>query len=112
MIRASPSIGIGITTKDRWEDLAVTLAVLKGEGLDCLETVIIDDGSRVPIPDELREKFSWVKFVRHEESKGLIVRRNELVDRLSTEFYLSLDDDSFPVAGDLEAAATWLREHP
>ena len=112
MIRSSPSIGIGITTKNRWDDLAVTLSHLRDEGLDSLETIVIDDGSDTPAPAEFLKRFPWVKFERYEKSAGNLPRRNRLASLLSTEFYLSLDDDSFPVAGDLEAAADWLKEHP
>ena len=112
MIRACPAIGIGITTKNRWTDLEATLSHLRDEGLDQLETIVIDDGSDQPMPADFPTRFPWVKFERFEKSAGLIVRRNVLARRLTTEFYLSLDDDSFPVAGDLAAAATWLRDHP
>lgn len=112
MIRSSPSIGIGISTKNRWKDLAVTLAHLRDEGLDKLETIVIDDGSDAPAPAELPAQFPWVKFERFEKSQGYITQRNRLGSLLSTEFYLSLDDDSFPVAGDLEAAGAWLKTHP
>ena len=112
MIPSSPDIGIGITTKNRWDDLAITLGHLRDEGLDEVETVVVDDGSDQPMPSGFAEKFSWVKFERSTKSEGNIIQRNRLVHLLSTEFYLSLDDDSCPVAGDLEAAATWLRKHP
>ena len=111
MIRSSPSIGIGISTKNRWDDLAVTLSRLRGEGLDKLETIVIDDGSDKPLPAGFFEKFPWVRFERFEKSAGNLPRRNRLASLLSTEYYLSLDDDSFPVAGDLEAAANWLTAH-
>jgi GT2 family glycosyltransferase len=110
--RSSPSIGIGITTKNRWDDLAVTLTHLRDEGLDTLETIVIDDGSDHPAPAEFSARFPWVRFERFEKSAGNLPRRNRLASLLSTEFYLSLDDDSFPVAGDLEAAANWLKQHP
>lgn len=112
MIPVSPSIGIGITTKNRWNDLAVTLTHLRDEGLDQLETIVFDDGSDQPMPADFVTRFPWVKFERFEQSGGYIVRRNHLARQLSTDFYLSLDDDSFPVAGDLAAAAAWLKDHP
>lgn len=112
MIPASTNIGIGITTKNRWSDLDATLTRLRQDGLDQLETVVIDDGSDQPMPADFSARFPWIKFERFEQSEGLIARRNVLARRLTTEFYLSLDDDSFPVAGDLAAAAAWLKAHP
>ncbi len=112
MIRSSPSIGIGITTRNRWDDLAVTLAHLKEEGLDQLQTIVMDDGSDHPVPADFAQRFPWVRFERYEKSEGVTVGRNRLARLLTTEFYLSIDDDSFPVAGDLEKAARWISDRP
>ena len=38
-------VGIGITTRDRWDDLAVTLSELSRNGYSDAETLVIDDGS-------------------------------------------------------------------
>ena len=43
-------LGIGITTRDRWEDLALTLSILSANGYGGSETIVIDDGSRQPVP--------------------------------------------------------------
>jgi GT2 family glycosyltransferase len=110
MIPASRQIGIGITTRDRWEDLASTLRQLQDEGLDAMETLVIDDGSRFALPSRFASEFPWVKFMRYETSLGIPARRNQLAQLISAPLLLSLDDDSFPVAGNLDVAATWLLE--
>ena len=103
------SIAIGITTKDRWDDLAFTLDKLRQNGLHTLETIVIDDGSRKPMPDTFRERFDWVRFHRYESSQGYIVQRNRLAELLTADFYLSLDDDSYPApSAQLDQAAAWL----
>jgi GT2 family glycosyltransferase len=103
------SIGIGITTKDRWNDLAVTLDRLRDNGLSGLETIVIDDGSSEVMPTVFGERFAWVKFERSERSQGLIVQRNRLAHMLTSELYLSLDDDSYPrTNAHLAQAAAWL----
>ncbi|MCE0522940.1 MAG: glycosyltransferase [Methylacidiphilales bacterium] len=112
MIPVTSQIGISITTKDRWEDLEITLNHLKAEGLDSLETIVVDDGSRVALPARFKEQFPWIKFMRFESSQGLLPQRNRIAQLLSTPLILGLDDDSFPIAGNLEAAASWLTEHP
>jgi hypothetical protein len=112
MIPASRAIGIGISTKDRWDDLAVTLGRLRDEGLDGLETVVIDDGSAQIMPARMRSEFPWVRFERAELSRGYIVQRNRIARLLSAPLILGLDDDSFPVAGNLQAAAARLLENP
>jgi Glycosyl transferase family 2 len=101
-------IGIGITTKDRWEDLEATLTVLSYKGLSALETIVIDDGSLRPAPPALLERFPWVRFERSDRSYGLIVQRNQLASMIRSAYYLSLDDDSFPAAGDLVRAVQFL----
>jgi GT2 family glycosyltransferase len=105
-------VGIGITTKERWEDLEITLTRLRDYGLATLETVVVDDGSTIPLPARLREQFPWVQFHRQEKSVGLIEERNRIARLLKSPLILQIDDDSFPVAGDLALAANWLVEQP
>jgi GT2 family glycosyltransferase len=103
------SIGIGITTRDRWDVLAVTLEKLRHHELCDLETIVIDDGSSEPMPTVFRQRFTWVKFKRFENSQGYIVQRNRLAHMLTSELYLSLDDDSYPrTNAGLAHAAAWL----
>jgi GT2 family glycosyltransferase len=106
------SIGIGITTRDRWDDLAVTLSELRMRGYEDVETIVIDDGSKQPLPKALRAAFPKVRFERVDRSVGLVVQRNRLAQMLSSTYYFSLDDDSFPVAGDIRDAVIWLENHP
>jgi GT2 family glycosyltransferase len=108
----SEQIGIGITTKDRWEDLETTLSVLTSKGLAGLETIVIDDGSTHPAPKALLERFPWVRFQRSHRSYGLVVQRNRLAGMMTSAYYLSLDDDSFPAAGDLSKAVQFLQANP
>ena len=105
-------IGIGITTKDRWEDLDDTLSVLDSNGLSDVETIVIDDGSSSPAPEALRERFPWVRFERSSQSYGLIAQRNRLAKMITSDYYLSLDDDSFPAAGDFDKAVEFLEAKP
>src|SRR5271166_2888253 len=105
-------VGIGITTRDRWDVLAVTLSELRKKGYEDIETIVIDDGSQQPLPKALRAAFPKVRFERVDCSLGLVVQRNRLAQMLSSTFYLSLDDDSFPVAGEIGDAMTWLENHP
>jgi GT2 family glycosyltransferase len=112
MIASSDQIGIGITTKNRWDDLEVTLTQLQNEGLDRLETLVMDDCSATPMPARFEQQFPWVRFMRTESSAGLMAQRNRLFRLLSTPFILGLDDDSYPVAGSIEAAMNWMAERP
>jgi len=111
MSTISDQIGIGITTKNRWQDLTETLSQISPELQQC-QVIVIDDGSSEPAPLELVQRFPWAHFERSETSLGLIAQRNRLAQKLTAPFYLSIDDDSYPISGDLGAAATWLGEHP
>jgi GT2 family glycosyltransferase len=108
----SRQVGIGISTKDRWDDLAITLSELRNKGFEEVETIVIDDGSKQPLPESLRVAFPNVRFERVDEPLGYVVQRNRLAQMLSSTYYLSLDDDSFPVAGDFFEAVGWLENHP
>lgn len=107
-----PTVGIGITTRDRWDDLAVTLSELRMKGYEDVETIVIDDGSKQPLPQALRTAFTKVRFERVDYSLGYVVQRNRLAQMLNSTYYFSLDDDSFPVAGDINEAVIWLENHP
>ncbi len=112
MTELSCRVSIGIPTRDRWDTLQLTLAKLEGQGYSGFETIVVDDGSATPMPPALSARFPWVRFVRFEKTEGICARRNWLARTLSTPFMLYLDDDSFPVAGDLAAACDWLESRP
>ena len=97
-------VSIGITTKNRWQDLEITLAKIKEAGLDRLPIIILDDASDQPCPFDVSRLSSHIQIHRFTESKGYIVRRNQIAQSIKTKYYLSLDDDSYPVSGSLEAA--------
>jgi GT2 family glycosyltransferase len=105
-------IGIGIPTKDRWEDLALTLRKLEEFGLGDNETIVMDDASREPAPQALRERFPRVRFERSELSRSVTGQRNLLARMLSSRYFLQVDNDSFPVRGDLAGAVSWLERQP
>src|SRR5260370_41458615 len=85
----SRRVGIGITTRDRWDDLAVTLSELRKQGLEDAETIVIDDGSKEPLRPEFRAAFPKVRFERVDHSLGLVVQRNRLAQMLNSTYYLS-----------------------
>ena len=104
------AIGIGVPTRDRWDELARTLQALADYGLGANETVVLDDGSREPAPGALRERFPRVRFERTTRPRYVTGVRNDLARMLTKPLFLQVDNDSFPVQGDLGAAAAWLRE--
>jgi Glycosyl transferase family 2 len=100
-------VAIGIATKNRWEDLRDTLERIAAFGLGGLPTLIFDDGSDAPCPYDVRAICAGAELQRFTESAGYIVRRNQLARAMTAKYYLSLDDDSFPLAGSLAAAVAF-----
>ncbi len=97
-------VSIGIATKNRWDDLKNSLLHVAAFGFQDLPVLIYDDHSADPCPFKLPETFTAIEFQVFSESQGYIVRRNQLARAIDTKYYLSLDDDSFPVSGSLQAA--------
>jgi hypothetical protein len=103
---------IAITTRNRWQELRVTLKRLGETGLGQLPIHIFDDGSDEPCPIPGTSLPLHLKLRRFSDSVGLIVRRNQLASDAKTKYLLSLDDDSYPVSGSLEAAVQFAETHP
>ncbi|MEL7075839.1 MAG: glycosyltransferase [Cyanobacteria bacterium J06582_2] len=98
-------VSIGIATKNRWSNLQITLEKLVKAGLQSLPIVIFDDASENPCPFDLNAfPFTNIEFKTFSNSQGYIVRRNQIAQQIKTKYYLSLDDDSYPVAGSLVQA--------
>jgi GT2 family glycosyltransferase len=107
----SDSVTIGICTKDRWDDLGTTLAHVKIR-LPGVRIIVIDDGSAAPMPGTLRAAFSDTEFICDGTNRGYIERRNQIASLVNTEFYLSLDDDSYIVEGSLDEAVKFAKTLP
>ena len=89
------SCTIGITTRDRADDLRHTIERLKAIGLGAMRYIIVDDGSQNPAAfEEIAGALPRCRLVRHPVSAGLVRRRHEMAEICETEFLISLDDDS------------------
>lgn len=107
------TVGIAITTRDRWADLERTLDRVRDfPGLRECPIIVSDDGSSEPCPPALAARFPEVQFRRSDPPLGYITQRNQLAQWLETDYVLSLDDDAYPVAGDVRAAVEYLARHP
>jgi GT2 family glycosyltransferase len=103
----SSLVQIGIATKNRWDDLKVTLEKIRDFGLGYLRILIFDDCSDVPCPFDVSALCPGAEITRFDSSCGYITRRNEIAKAMDSKYYLSLDDDSFPSAGSLEDAVSY-----
>lgn len=107
----SDSVTIGICTKDRWDDLGSTLEHVRAR-LPGVRIIVIDDGSSAPMPDAVRAALGGADFVHDGRNRGYIERRNQIASLVTTEFYLSLDDDSYIVDGSLDEAIAFAQSIP
>lgn len=99
---ANKLFSIGIATKNRWQDLEITLKRLTEFNLNPqIPILIYDDASDSSCPFDWENIPLNLQIKEFKESQGYIARRNQLAKAMETKYYLSLDDDSFPVAGSL-----------
>jgi len=108
----SELVSIGIATKNRWQDLENTLRKIALTDLKDLAIIIYDDFSEYSCPFNLERFGLNININRFSESLGYIVRRNQLAEIMQTKYYLSLDDDSFPISGSLLAAVEFAETCP
>lgn len=84
---------IVITTKNRKEDLRNALR-------SCIvqtakpEIIVVDDGSTDGTSEMVSKDFPLVQLYSYQESKGLIVRRNEGANFSTGDVIFSIDDDA------------------
>lgn len=105
-------VQIGFPTRNRWDDVRTTLAALAGQGLGALRIVIVDDGSDQACPFDVRAICPGAELHRYPESRGMVVRRNQIARGMDTPYYLGLDDDSFPAGGSLAGAVEFAESIP
>ncbi len=84
-----------ITTKNRFEDLKITLQkishLLKREDVEC---IIYDDASTDSTVEYLKINYPTIQLYTNTYSKGLIHNRNYLLNNSKGNYAISLDDDS------------------
>src|SRR4051812_39871326 len=90
----SPKFSIIITTRDRREELVVTLNkiffLLARTDVQC---IVCDDGSTDDTFDTVVREFPNVEIFHHTVSHGLIYSRNKLFERAKGDYVISIDDD-------------------
>lgn len=103
-----------LTTKNRKTDLAVTLAKIQTLLVcDWVACIVCDDGSTDDSAVFVQNQYPQIQLIHNKESKGLIYSRNRLLDLVTTEFAISLDDDAhFITANALSVIADYFAANP
>jgi GT2 family glycosyltransferase len=96
----SPTVAVCITTHNRRDELARTLASLHQLTPPPDEILVAADGCHDGTLELLREKYPQVRTLVHERALGSIPSRNELAATCRSDIFLSLDDDSYPLEPD------------
>ena len=113
MTAESQLVTIMIATRDRAPELVRTLREFRAQDYQSVEVLVIDDGSREPIEPLVMAEWPGATVIRHEQSGGQCLRRNEGFRRARGEYILHLDDDCHLVGtGSLTEAVRQLAERP
>ena len=92
----TPAATILIATKNRKDELAGAVASALAQTAP-VEVLVIDDGSTDGTAEFVRQRFPAARLVRHDQSAGYIVRRNQGAEAASAPVVVSIDDDAaFP----------------
>ena len=82
-----------ITTKDRWSELPAALASVARQSCRP-HCIVVDDGSKNPIPDEIVSAFPEFEYRRNPIALGIIRARNAIASEIETDVVASIDDDA------------------
>lgn len=82
-----------IVTRNRREELATAIGSALAQTARP-ELLVIDDGSTDGTAEAVRRQFPAVTLIRHEQSRGLVVRRNEAARLTEADVIVSIDDDA------------------
>lgn len=107
------TFSILITTKNRFEDIKITLQrishLLYREDVECW---VYDDGSTDGTADYILKNYPDIIFRRNEVSKGYMYNRNYLLTNCNGKYAISLDDDAHFLSVDsLEVITNHFNKH-
>jgi glycosyltransferase involved in cell wall biosynthesis len=90
-------VTVCITTHNRKELLPLTLNSILNQTYKNIEIIIVDDfsndGTKELIENELLKLDDRIRFIRHEENKGLAAGRNTAVFNAKGKYFTFCDDD-------------------
>ena len=96
----SPAISICIATHNRLDDLTRTLREIARLDPQPAEILVAADGCTDGTSGFVAKEYPAIRVITHAESRGSIPTRNELASACTSEVFVSLDDDSYPIETD------------
>ena len=82
-----------VVTRNRKDDLRTAVKSALDQSARP-EVLVIDDGSTDGTTESIRREFPSIRLVRHDDSAGLVVRRNQAARATSGDVIFSIDDDA------------------
>ncbi len=105
-------IRVVIPTRDRPEMLSRAVASVLDQGEECLEVVVVDDGSEVPLARDRLLSDPRVRVSRNEHPRGPAAARNQGAEGSSYDWLAFLDDDDIWLPGKLQHCFAAISEFP
>jgi GT2 family glycosyltransferase len=106
---AQASVLVGIATCDRAGILPKAIDSALAQSYRPLRVAVVDDASSDTTP-QLRQAYPNVSWQRCDTRRGYVAARNAMMLNAGEDYYVSLDDDSWFLAGDEIAVAVDLFE--
>lgn len=111
-IAQKPLVAVGITTRNRATFLPKAIASALAQTYPNLEILVLDDGSSDDTP-ALMTRFPMAIWRRHDQPRGIIESRNELMRETKAAYYVSLDDDAWFLQNDeISLAVAYAEQNP
>ena len=102
-----PVATVLINTRNRREELRRAIDSVLAQTVP-VKLLIVDDGSTDGTADFVRSHYPSARFIRNEQSLGIIEARNRAVELVDTELLFTLDDDAvYPSSDMIEVVASY-----
>ena len=102
------TVGICIATHNRREDLTRTLREIARLDPPPAEIIVAADGCKDGTAKFVSREYPAAHLIVHDVARGSIPSRNEMASVCTSEIFLSLDDDSYPIETDFISRLTQL----
>lgn len=107
-----PNVVVGIVTRDRATVVRKAVESALAQSFPNLAISVVNDGS-VDATGAIAAEYPAVNWSDHSTSRGCIAARNDLMARVSGDYFVSLDDDAWFLNGDeIRVAVNYLEAHP
>ena len=109
----SASIAICLATHNRRDELTRTLREIARLDPQPAGIIIAADGCTDGTPEFVTKEYPAIRLITHTAARGSIPSRNEMAGVCTSDVFLSLDDDSYPIETDfLSRLAKLFDENP